>query len=58
MGTYKNLPTGLSFMAGSGQDKEVIAMGYAYEQASGSLRIRPSYLTSIETATSGNVLEE
>jgi amidase len=58
MGTYKNLPTGLSFMAGSGQDKEVIAMGYAYEQASGSLRIRPSYLPSIETATSGNVLEE
>lgn len=58
MGTYKNLPTGLSFMGGSGQDKEVIAMGYAYEQANGSLRIRPSYLPSIETATSGNVLEE
>jgi amidase len=58
MGTYKNLPTGLSFMGRSGQDKEVIAMGYAYEQASGSLRKRPSYLPSIETVTSGYILEE
>jgi len=58
MGTYKNLPTGLSFISGAGKDKEVISMGYAYEQVSGGMRERPKYLQSIETNSSGTTLKE
>lgn len=56
MGSYKGLPTGLSFMSTAGADKNVVAMGYAYEQASGGLRVTPSFRPSLEQAESGKML--
>ena len=56
MGSYKGLPTGLSFMGTAGADKRVVAMGYAYEQASGSLRVRPTFRPSLEQAVTGKML--
>lgn len=56
MGAYKGLPTGLSFMSAAGEDKKVVAMGYAYEQASGSLRATPSFRPSLEQAENGKML--
>ncbi len=47
MGTVRNIPIGLSFMAGKGQDAEVLSYGYAYEQAS-QMRATPKYLRSVE----------
>ena len=48
MGMYKGLPTGVSFMSSADTDKQVVAMGYAYEQASGELRVKPNFRPSIE----------
>ena len=56
MGMYKGLPTGVSFMSTAGTDKNVVAMGYAYEQASGRLRVKPSFRPSLEQATTGKML--
>ena len=56
MGTYKGLPTGVSFMSTAGTDIKVVAMGYAYEQASGGLRVKPSFRQSPEQATNGKML--
>ncbi|MDA8708632.1 amidase family protein, partial [Hellea sp.] len=56
MGTYKGLPTGVSFMSAAGADKDVVAMGYAYEQASGALRVKPSFRPSLEQAENGKML--
>ena len=56
MGTYKGLPTGVSFMSTAGTDKKVVAMGYAYEQASGLLRVKPSFRPSLEQAENGKML--
>ena len=56
MGAYKGLPTGVSFMSTAGTDKNVVAMGYAYEQASGGLRIEPSFRPSLEQVTIGKML--
>ena len=56
MGTYKGLPTGLSFMSTAGADKKVVAMGYVYEQASGGLRVTPSFRSSLEQAQTGKML--
>jgi len=56
MGTYKGLPTGVSFMSTAGADKKVVAMGYAYEQASGGLRVMPTFRPSLEQSTTGKML--
>jgi amidase len=56
MGTYKGLPTGVSFMSTAGADKKVVAMGYAYEQASGNLRVEPNFWPSLEQQTNGIML--
>ena len=56
MGSYKGLPTGVSFMSTAGKDKEVVAMGYAYEQASGALRVAPTFRPSLEQAENGKML--
>jgi len=56
MGTYKGLPTGVSFMSTGGADKKVVTMGYAYEQASGALRVKPSFRQSLEHVEKGKML--
>lgn len=56
MGTYKGLPTGVSFMSTAGADKKVVAMGYAYEQASGALRAKPNFRPSLEQVKNGKML--
>lgn len=56
MGHYKGLPTGLSFMSTSGADKKVVAMGYAYEHASGGLRVTPRFRPSLEQSVTGKML--
>jgi len=58
MGAYKGLPTGVSFMSTAGADKKVVAMGYAYELASGGKRVTPSFRPSLEQAENGKMLEE
>lgn len=57
MGEYKGLPTGVSFMSTAGEDKKVVAMGYAYEQASGGLRVTPTFRPSLEQAENGKMLD-
>ncbi|MEO1473774.1 MAG: amidase, partial [Pseudomonadota bacterium] len=47
MGMVRGLPVGLSFMASAGQDAEVLAMGYAYEQATQHIS-EPAYLKNAE----------
>jgi amidase len=56
MGMHKGLPTGVSFMSTANKDRQVVAMGYAYEQASGELRVRPSFRPSLEHAENGKML--
>jgi len=56
MGTYKGLPTGVSFMSTAGEDRKVVAMGYAYEQASGGLRAVPTFRPSLEQVENGRML--
>lgn len=55
MGAYKGLPTGVSFMSTAGRDKQVVAMGYAYEQASGELRLKPNFRSSLEQSEDGKM---
>ena len=43
MGAVNGLPIGLSFVASEGQDAKVLALGYAYEQATQS-RVAPAFL--------------
>ena len=50
MGDVHGVPVGLSIMAGKGQDAEVLAYGYAFEQAGGK-RPEPKYLRSAEDRT-------
>lgn len=47
MGTVRNIPIGMSFMASAGQDAAVLSYGYAYEQAS-QLRAEPQFLNTVE----------
>lgn len=47
MGAVKGLPVGVSFMGQSGQDKEIIAIGYAFEQAGGE-RLTPGFIPAVE----------
>jgi len=58
MGTYRGLPTGISFMSTAGADKKVVAMGYVYEQASGGKRVTPTFRSSLEQAVNGKMLGE
>lgn len=55
MGTVKNLPVGVSFMGQAGDDTSVMAIGYAYEQAS-QKRVIPQFIESIETLPNSGVL--
>jgi amidase len=47
MGQVRGLPVGLSFIGGRWDDARILALGYAYEQASHRL-VSPRFLTSIE----------
>jgi amidase len=47
MGEVKGLPVGVSFMGLAGQDKDIMAIGYAFEQAGGN-RITPRFVDAIE----------
>jgi amidase len=47
MGSVKGLPVGLSFIGGKWDDAAILALGYAYEQASRK-RVEPRFLPSIE----------
>ena len=57
MGTYKGLPTGVSFMSTANADEQVVSMGYAYEQASGGLRVEPTFRLSLEQSENGQILK-
>lgn len=47
MGDVHGLPVGLSFIGGQWSDAKILALGYAYEQATNK-RITPRFLPSIE----------
>ena len=47
MGTVRGLPVGLSFIGARWDDARILALGYAYEQAS-HRRWSPRFLSSIE----------
>ncbi|CAM3655238.1 amidase [Litorimonas haliclonae] len=47
MGSVKDLPVGVSFMGQGGDDKAIMAIGYAFEQAGGD-RITPGFINAIE----------
>ncbi|HEV2816022.1 MAG TPA: amidase [Allosphingosinicella sp.] len=47
MGEVRGLPVGLSFIGAKWDDARILALGYAYEQAS-HRRIEPRFLNSIE----------
>ncbi|MEO0883925.1 MAG: amidase [Pseudomonadota bacterium] len=47
MGLVRGLPVGLSFMASAGDDADVLAMGYAYEQTTKHIAA-PAYLKTAE----------
>ncbi|MBL8651564.1 MAG: amidase [Sphingopyxis sp.] len=46
MGAIQGLPVGLSFIGSKWSDADVLAAGYAYEQASRK-RVKPTYRTSV-----------
>ena len=48
MGDIDGMPIGMSFMSGEGRDGEVLAFGYAYEQATGHIKV-PQFLPSAES---------
>lgn len=55
MGTVKGLPVGVSFMGQKGQDKEIMSIGYAFEQAGGE-RVEPRFIGAVEQLpTTGTV---
>ena len=47
MGEVRSLPVGLSFIGAKWDDARILALGYAYEQASHK-RVEPRFLPSIE----------
>ena len=47
MGQVRGLPVGLSFIGAKWDDARILALGYAYEQAS-HRRVEPRFLPSIE----------
>jgi amidase len=58
MGEVNGLPVGLSFMGQAGQDENIMAIGYAYEQSSRK-RITPKFIEAVETLPdSGTLLRD
>jgi len=56
MGTVQGLPVGLSFVGAAWSDARILALGYAFEQAT-QARKPPQYLPSLETpANAGGAL--
>ncbi len=53
MGTVHGLPVGFSLIAGAYQEGALLAMGYAYEQAS-KKRVKPGFLQSLILEVVGN----
>jgi amidase len=49
MGALKGLPVGLSFIGPKWSDAQILALGYAYEQASHA-QVRPTFVRSVEEA--------
>jgi amidase len=49
MGAVRGLPVGLSFIGAKWDDARILALGYAYEQAS-HMRFAPRFLPSIEAS--------
>jgi amidase len=49
MGQVRGLPVGLSFIGAKWDDARILALGYAYEQAS-HRRVEPRFLSSIEAS--------
>jgi amidase len=47
MGEVRGLPVGLSFIGSKWDDARILALGFAYEQAS-NMRVEPRFLPSIE----------
>jgi len=47
MGQVRGLPVGLSFIGARWDDARILALGYAYEQAS-HRRVEPRFIVSIE----------
>jgi len=43
-------------MSTADADKDVVAMGYAYEKASGGKRVVPTFQPSLEQAENGKML--
>lgn len=57
MGSLHGLPIGLDFMGGNGRDSDVLAAGYAYEQASEKI-VTPSYLPDLfAVPTVGKIMQ-
>jgi amidase len=50
MGEVHGIPLGISFIASAGEDANVLAYGYSYEQVS-KRRVSPAYLPSAEART-------
>jgi amidase len=48
MGAINHLPVGLSFIGLKWRDAEVLAAGYAFEQAGPSLLVKPEFLDQVE----------
>tara|TARA_R100000365_G_C2745966_1_gene75038 strand:+ start:419 stop:1963 length:1545 start_codon:yes stop_codon:yes gene_type:complete len=47
MGTYRGIPTGISFIGGKDDDAKILSLGYAYEQLS-QKRAEPQYYQTAE----------
>jgi len=57
MGDVKGLPVGVSFMGLGGDDKDILAIGHAFEQAGGK-RITPRFVDSIERLPESGTLSK
>jgi len=53
MGLVHGLPVGLSFIGPAWSDAKILALGFAYEQASHA-RKAPEYLPSLEATEGAN----
>jgi amidase len=48
MGGVLGLPVGLSFIGPKWSEAQLLALGYAFEQAAPDTKLRPSFAQSIE----------